>query len=95
MCRPKIEGGLGFRDLKIFNTSLLAKQLWRILCNQLSLLARSLKARYFPSSSIWETRVGIHPSYAWRSIWGSRSTLERGVRWKVSDGMSIKLWHDA
>lgn len=39
--------------------------------------------------------MGFNPSYAWKSIWGSRSILERGVRWKVSDGKSIKLWHDA
>lgn len=95
LCRPKSEGGLGFRDLKIFNNSLLAKQLWRLHCYPESLLARSLRARYFPSSSLWETGVGFNPSYAWRSSWGSRQDLERGVRWRVGDGKTIKLWHDA
>lgn len=37
----------------------------------------------------------MNSSYAWRSIWSSRPTLELGVRWKVSNGKSIKLWHDA
>lgn len=95
VCRPKCDGGMGFRDLKVFNSSLLAKQLWRLHCFPNSLLARSLQACYYPSSSIWETKVGFNPSYAWRSIWSSRSVLELGVRWRVGDGRSIKIWKDA
>lgn len=95
LCRPKCEGGLGFRDLKIFNLSLLAKQFWRIHEAPCSLLARVLKARYFPTTTIWEARCGPNPSYTWRSICSARSVLEQGVRWRVGDGKSISLWDDA
>lgn len=64
LCRPKQEEGLGFRDLKLFNSSLLAKQLWRLHCYPTSLLAQSLKARYFPNSSVWEAHAGLNPSYS-------------------------------
>ncbi|KAK3226094.1 hypothetical protein Dsin_005956 [Dipteronia sinensis] len=38
----KVSGGLGFRDLNAFNKALLAKQCWRLIWNQSSLVAQSV-----------------------------------------------------
>ncbi|KAK2635503.1 hypothetical protein Ddye_030295 [Dipteronia dyeriana] len=54
LCRPKSEGGLGFRDLGTFNRVLLAKQCWRIAKNPNSLATTVLRGSYFYNEDFLE-----------------------------------------
>ena len=65
MTTPKHLGGLGFRDLEIFNLALLSKQAWKLLQNPTSLSARILKGVYFPEDSLFAAWLGSHPSQIW------------------------------
>lgn len=56
-CAPKSDEGLGFWNLYAFNLALMSKQAWQIINELDSLVARVLKAKYFPSSSFMETLV--------------------------------------
>lgn len=64
VCVPKREGGLGFRDPKIFNQDLLGKQVWRIMQKLNCLMARVFRARYFPDGNILTTTLKRKASYA-------------------------------
>jgi hypothetical protein len=55
LVRPKSHGGVGFRDLRVFNQALLARQAWRLLKFPDSLCARLLKAKYYPSGDLLDT----------------------------------------
>lgn len=94
LCQPKEKGGMGFRDLKGFNRVLLTKQWWRLQTNPHSLFARVFKAKYFHDSSFSQAKLGHDPSFAWRSIMSAQEVVKKGMRWRVGDGNSIKIWSD-
>ena len=63
LTRPKSEGGIGFKDLRQFNLAMLAKQGWRLLQDQESLLFKCLKARYFPKCHFLEATDSLTSSF--------------------------------
>ncbi|XP_073133915.1 uncharacterized protein [Henckelia pumila] len=94
LCKPKCEGGLAFQKMEIFNKALLAKQIWGIIQNPSSLVARVLKARYFRHVDIMNAGVGNNPSFIWRSLIWSRGLLEEGIYWRIGDGSSVNIFQD-
>ncbi|KAK2384992.1 putative mitochondrial protein [Trifolium repens] len=91
MTFPKAYGGLGFRNLHLFNMAMVAKQGWNFITKSNTLVAKVYKARYFPNSSLFASTLGHNPSYAWRSIWKSRHVIMNGCRWKIGDATKINI----
>ena len=75
LTRPKGEGGMGFRDLHLFNLALLGKHGWRFLRNPTSLCARVMKGRYFPDSDFMQASAPKAASATWRVIIAGREAL--------------------
>ncbi|KAL6206777.1 hypothetical protein ACLB2K_024023 [Fragaria x ananassa] len=94
LCRPKEEGGIGFRDLHAHNLALLSKQGWRLVKNPSSLLGRLYKVRYFPNSDFWLAPIPSSPSASWKGIFEARDLLVNGTRWQFRDGSSVHAWED-
>ncbi|KAG6620210.1 hypothetical protein I3842_Q075500 [Carya illinoinensis] len=79
-----MEGGMGFKT----------KQGWRIMHEESSLFHKIFKARYFPTTSFIDSRLGVNHSYVWRGIWETKNSLLKGCRWRVGNGLSINIWID-
>ncbi|KAK4389823.1 putative ribonuclease H protein [Sesamum angolense] len=94
MCISKKKGGLGFRKMQTFNVAMLAKQGWRIMSNPNLLISRILKARYYRDNDFLHAKIGYNPSFTWRSILAARYIISKGIRWRVGDGQSIRVWSD-
>ncbi|KAL5555261.1 hypothetical protein UlMin_037497, partial [Ulmus minor] len=74
---------MGFRDLRLFNKAILAKQAWRIHTHPTSLAARVLQGFYFHRSSFLQVKVNSSSSFVWRSILWGRELYTQGLRCKI------------
>lgn len=91
LSKHKSAGGLGFRNFRDFNLSLLGKQGWRLLTRPDSLSTKLFKARYFPEGNFIDAKLGNNPSFVWRSIWEAKDVVLSGVRWRVGTGACINI----
>ncbi|XP_057432142.1 uncharacterized protein LOC130724891 [Lotus japonicus] len=92
ICKPKEVGGLGIKDLSIFNKSLLGKWRWRYLNEPDSFWCRVIKAKYFGNNAMQE-------SLWWRDVMASSCDedgdwLDLGAQKTVKGGNKTKFWLD-
>lgn len=90
----KSNGGLGYRDMEVFNLALLANQGWRLIQDPNFLLGTILREKYYPGKTFQQAALGHNLSFAWRSILKARPTLENGLVWRIGNGEKIKNWGD-
>lgn len=80
LCKPKDFGGMGFKQLHQFNVAMLGKQVLKLLTKSESFVAKVLKARYYPRTSINEAKLGHNSSFVWRSILAAKDIVVYGSR---------------
>jgi len=79
LSQPKNEGGMGFRDLRLFNLAMLGKQGWRLIHE---------KDRFFINALKLDISLRAN-SFAWRSILAAMPILKSGCYWRVGNGEEI------
>ena len=94
LTRSKKDGGMGFKDLRALNLAMLAKQGWRLLHDDNSLVYQCLKARYFPRTHFFYAKESPNCSFVWRSIVAALPILKVGCCWRVRNGLSIRVSGD-
>ncbi|CAA0813892.1 LETM1-like protein, partial [Striga hermonthica] len=80
-----------FKVVRVFNDSLIIKQVWRLLTKPNSLMTRVLKEKYFPSTCVLDARK---TSSAWNSLVKVLSFYKQGFRREINDGLNTKILTD-
>jgi hypothetical protein len=101
ICRTKEEGGLGIRDLRVVNLSLLAKWRWKLLTNDDEVWKNVMVAKYgehvLGNVRVESTVGGISCSTWWKDLCCLDSHGEwfrRVVAKRVGRGNSCRFWKD-
>jgi hypothetical protein len=101
ICRPKKEGGLGVRDLRLVNISLLSKWKWKLLSCENELWKEIVVARY--GKDVMGKRVlGEVDVTRWGSSWWRDLCLiDQDSAWfnnaigkRVGNGNLISFWNE-
>ncbi|GKF44576.1 hypothetical protein Tco_0131128, partial [Tanacetum coccineum] len=83
LCKPKSQGGLGLKDLGIWNRALIIKYLWHV--------ANTYKLK---GKSFLEVCKDVNDSWGWRNILKLRNELRQHLFKKVGNGETTSIWFD-
>ena len=97
VCEPLQTGGLGIRNLAIFNKALLGKCLWRYGTKRDSLWRRVVDKKYGSMWGGWCSNRVQHPYGVslWKFIRAGWDSFSRLFTFTVGDGSRIKFWYDS
>ncbi|XP_026415802.1 uncharacterized protein LOC113311168 [Papaver somniferum] len=94
--KPKEEGGLGFRDMHIFNKALLAKSGWKLSSITDSMMVQSLQAKYFQDGNLFNLKKNYNTTWSWRSMSSELKFVQDNSSCKISTDeickRSITVW---
>ncbi|GJT92143.1 RNA-directed DNA polymerase, eukaryota, reverse transcriptase zinc-binding domain protein [Tanacetum coccineum] len=94
VCRPKEEGGLGLKSLKVMNHALMVKHLWNIASKKDSLWVKWLNMYRIKGNCIWDLKVKKNFSWNLKQILSLRDSIRRNVGYKIGNGRGCFIWYD-
>lgn len=94
LTKKKECGGLGFRDIKCFNITLLDKQLWGFITHLNLLVSKVLKAKYYHKKYLFEVKILGNASWFWKSVTSAKNILENGLMYRIRGEKSIDIWNN-
>ena len=93
VCRSKKKGGLGVKDLRKQNISLLVKWWWKLDKNK-GLWQDIVKAKYLKKTSVAMVAAKNNDSPCWKSLLRVKNLYMNGRGVKLNKGNVARLWLD-
>lgn len=94
LCLPKSDGGLGIKDLTLWNKVCVLKNLWSLLVRSGSLWVAWVAKYLIKDRSIWSLRIPGDCSWNWRKLLQLRTLMSPYIRYCVGPGTNVSFWYD-
>lgn len=85
---------MGFRDLSLMNSALLAKQAWRLLKKPDCLWGKCLKQMYHPAEDFMHVKRSRNVSWSWSSLLHGRDIIQKHCQWFIANGEKVHVKED-
>lgn len=94
VCLPRLEGGLGLRDIGLWNKNLCWKLIWNLFTKNDSLWVRWLRQYRLRDENFWNFDENKATSSTWRSLLSLCGLAARFLRPKLGNGQLLSFWYD-
>lgn len=85
------QGGLGFRDFRLVNKALMAKQFWRVVQRPTSVAGQWIHHKYVKPNSNLELKRSSLQSVCWKGIACNAEFIKQRLRWQLGNGTKIDI----
>ncbi|KAG7588439.1 Reverse transcriptase domain [Arabidopsis suecica] len=94
VCLPKSEGGLGLRNLLVWNKVLNLKLVWLLFSSSGSLWVAWMKEHNLKRSNYWYAEPHANSSWVWKFLLSLRPLAKDLISSNLGDGQTISFWYD-
>ncbi|KAJ4775464.1 RNA-directed DNA polymerase (reverse transcriptase)-related family protein [Rhynchospora pubera] len=88
---PLDKGGLGIKDLELFNQALMLKWVWLLVDNRKSVWKEIIKDKYYTNKGFWGTINVRGSSLFWKNIQQLKHHFKDHIYWKIGNGETVNL----
>ena len=82
ICYPKLEGGLGLKDIHSWNRACVMQNIWAIIVNSGSLWIAWIREYVLNGRSLWNIVLTQSSSWCWKKLLKLRSLAHQFIEWK-------------
>jgi hypothetical protein len=94
VCRSKNKGGLGIKDLRRQNISLLVKWWWKLDTHE-GLWQKIIKARYLRGKTVASVVARFNDSPCWKALLKVKEHYFSGRQICLRNGNIMRFWEDS
>ncbi|GJR45577.1 hypothetical protein Tco_1313680 [Tanacetum coccineum] len=91
VCKPKNQGGLGLKNMGVWNEVLMIKHLWNVATKKDTLWVKWIYTEKLKGRSIWEVDCDNNSTVGWKNILSLRDKVIQDGRWKWPEDWSTEF----